>query len=221
MKAKFMHFLKSRTVQFYPRLSTSLSEETRLKKMLDEHHIIDSKLPEAPSTKTPPEAIQGMWEAYGTIYAAKTRGWFDIAAAGVIGTGLVLYSLILSDQKKELKIIQEELTRLQEKNKAFEREIKENEEQFQVREKSVIKSSDYIRKDVERLREDYKRMEKNMQAADSYISKLCDNNEECLNKYVRIKGKAERIFKMIDDYNTKYPKPSTDTTATTVSNSKK
>jgi hypothetical protein len=50
-----------------------------------------------------PQAIQGMWQAYGQMRAARTTAKGAIIATGVLGAGLLLYQKLLSRQEKDLK----------------------------------------------------------------------------------------------------------------------
>lgn len=201
MRNKTIQFLKSKASQYYPRLTARVNEEIRLKKMLDEYHSIECQSAVAPATKTPPQAIQGMWQAYGSIHAAKTRGWFGIAATGVIGTGLFLYRLILSDQKKEIKLKQQENKALEEKNKIFEIQLKEKEDNLQDREKILETEhalAEKIVKEGRELSNSYMIISNQLDCAEQYISKLCGGDEVCKSDYVKQKNSTKPLI-MIDN----------------------
>lgn len=197
MKNKTLQFLKSKASQYYPRLASRVNEEIRLKKMLDEYHSVECKSSQAPATKTPPQAIQGMWQAYGSMHAAKTRGWFGIAATGVIGTGLFLYRLILSDQKKEIKLKQQENKTLEEKNKISEIQLKEKEENLQDREKILETEhalTEKIVKEGLELSNSYMIISNQLECAEQYITKLCGIDEVCKSEYVKLKNSTTPLI---------------------------
>lgn len=202
MKNKTMQILKLKTSQYYSRLTSRVNEETRLKKILNEYHSVECKSSEAPATKTPPQAIQGMWQAYGSMHAAKTRGWFGIAATGVIGTELFLYRLILSDQKKEIKLKQQENNALEEKNRISEKKLKKKEEDLQGREKALetehARAEKIVREERE-LSSSYIIISNQLDCAERYISKLCGADEMCKSEYVTLKNSATPLIIIDND----------------------
>lgn len=55
------------------------------------------------------QAVQGMWQAYGQMRAARTLARGAVAATGVGGVGLWIYQQTLSQQRKKIEDLQKEL----------------------------------------------------------------------------------------------------------------
>jgi hypothetical protein len=63
-----------------------------------------------PEIHDAPQAIQGRWQAYGQMRAAKTTGGFALFTTGIFGLGLWGYQQTLSRERKELDKSKEGLT---------------------------------------------------------------------------------------------------------------
>lgn len=64
---------------------------------------------EADLTKYPPQILQGMWQAYGQMRAARTLAGGAIVTTGILGLGLWVFQQSLSRQKSLLNQSQIEL----------------------------------------------------------------------------------------------------------------
>lgn len=52
-------------------------------------------------TSTPPQVLQGMWQAYGQMRAARTTARATIIATGILGAGLFAYQQKLKEKAEE------------------------------------------------------------------------------------------------------------------------
>jgi len=188
---KVIKFCKEKALPFFSsRLSAKSDlhrEETDIKKMLLDYHANECKFPELPGTKTPPQAIQGMWQAYGYMRAARTRGRFALFATGIIGTGLMLYRFQLSSQEKEI-------AELQKSNDT------RSEELDMVEQKLFEESNRWRNINTEftaKLIASYRTEQESLNNAEMIIRGLCKNSEnsnECYNNYTKTKDSIKIKF---------------------------
>lgn len=150
----------------------------------------------------PPQVIQGMWQAYGQMFAsrtqslgqikaARTRGWFGIAATGVIGIGLFGYRVALSDQRKKVKAKQSELLREREQ---FEVLMSEKENAITNREDNLAMLECKYNSAIDEHRKliiAYTLLSKREKIAEDYVSLLCGNNKSCLAEYGKLKDATQ------------------------------
>jgi hypothetical protein len=88
------------------------SELIQLYNKASEHSFSDSPVPVLPSASSP-QAIQGMWQAYGQMRAARITAGGAIVASGVFAGSVFSYNKYmennLKDTKEELNNTKEEL----------------------------------------------------------------------------------------------------------------
>ncbi len=158
--------------------------------------------------KTTPNEMQGIWQAYGPIRAAKTTADGQIAAAkitangqktaatinvtgamltsGVIGVGLYMLQGQASDQRKKADEAVESLNikdkELNEKNEKLE----ETKKQLDKRDQALAKREEELasrEKEAEELYSTSLFFRKRFDVCDTQIRKNCKGDQECLNSY--------------------------------------
>lgn len=148
------------------------SEEMELRALL-----LDPKTKET----CQPQVLQGMWQAYGQMRSARTRGQFAVLATGIIGLGLFAYRLFLDEKNKELRENQAKL-----KQKVEEAESQKIQIKFQ--EKALIEREKYLADDegnYSKLLEEYKILDAQLKLTHEFVLTVCKDDSNCLSEYKR------------------------------------
>lgn len=144
-----------------------------------------------------PQAMQGRWQAYGQMRAARIAGRFALLTTGVLGLGLWGFQQMLSWQKREL----DEKTRILEDK---EQKFYKREGRFNLRVSEILKEVyEYheIAKDSIKTLEDYEKRDKDnnalllsykeqLEALDDAVKVACGQDKDCHERYehARIKN---------------------------------
>lgn len=114
-----------------------------------------------------PQAVQGMWQAYGQIRAARLTRRGVLCATGIFGTGLYIFQQYLSMQAKEL----------QNREDAFK--------------KTKISYEELVEKFKKTTREN-KILAQEFAFADATVKKICPD-EKCYQEYIEAKANKPGI----------------------------
>lgn len=120
----------------------------------------------SPNENLSPQAIQGMWQAYGQMRAGRTTMLGTIIASGFVAAGLAYYQRSLSEQAEKLKLIQDEI----DKNRL---ELEERKKEVSKREETANKVYSFFKEVYATNRVTQKRFE----LANSKISGLLTEEE--------------------------------------------
>lgn len=133
-----------------------------------------------------PQAIQGMWQAYGQMRAARTLARGTIFAGGIFGCGLWVYQQTLSTQKKNIDSKEDEL-------KKAGQDIKH--ERISWWNENIVGNSEITATAKISLRQ--------LEVSRQYVEKICahsKNKDSCLAEYdSEISKKAEDYPKLLED----------------------
>lgn len=155
---------------------------------VDEHDVKNILLNHKEASS--PQALQGKWQAYGQMRAARTLARGSIFATGVIGS--ITYLYVQSQNKKTIKL------------KENEAKLKENQAKFKENETKFNESQSEVFKALRTATIENKQL----LYADKMIKELCNGDNNCLDSYNLQKGKAmQEAIKEMEDLQDKAEKP--------------
>lgn len=146
-----------------------------------------------------PQAMQGRWQAYGQIRAARITGRCAVLATGVVGTGLWLYQQKISGQARQLIKQSEQLSSQAEQLKENQKELKKGEVQYQKAKKELddrekgmqrtmvgmVDVANSYRKKIDELKDLTYQYKARLEFSDKFVKNLCDTDSDCHDNYQR------------------------------------
>ena len=142
--------------------------------------------------KNTPQAIQGQWQAYGQMRAARTTGRFAVLTTGIFGLGLWAFQQLVSTQKKELDKQEKEVKKDQDVVAFLKLENEKHQEMIQKAEE-IIKKIDLFPSETEKKYysqfEQFKKQkenEYNQKMANSNVLRQ-ENDENISKKNIKMK----------------------------------
>lgn len=126
-----------------------------------------------------PQGAQGMWQAYGSIRAARITARGAVFATGIIGGGLWLYQQTLSEQKREVKLAKK---KVHEAEKKLEHSKKELDEKYDALKQQQVHVNKALL-DAKEAALAVKIMSSQLESADAKIKNLCGRSETCYSDY--------------------------------------
>lgn len=145
-----------------------------------------------------PQAMQGRWQAYGQIRAARIAGRSAILATGLFGAAMTIYWTTVKDNASKLADEVEEKTKI---IATKEQELYKRESKFNSKVKEIMQRvSEYrkIAKDSIKILEDYEKQnednhallhsyKKQLEMIDNAAKEACGQDEDCYRRYERAK----------------------------------
>lgn len=130
------------------------------------------------------QTMQGRWQAYGQMRAARTTGRFAVLTTGVLGFGLWAYQQTLSQQKKENLLQREEIAEK-------EKELNDKQAKLDSEKKNIGNDLAQLIEQANDFRNIAYLYKKRLKIADSTVKELCGQNEDCYKNYEHAKIKAQ------------------------------
>lgn len=130
------------------------------------------------------QTMQGRWQAYGQMRAARTTGRFAVLTTGVLGFGLWAYQQTLSQQKKENLLQREEIAEK-------EKELNDKQAKLDLEKGKFGPNVTQLANEIKDYRDIAYLYKKRLEIADSTVKELCGQNPDCYKNYEHAKIKAQ------------------------------
>jgi DNA-directed RNA polymerase subunit M/transcription elongation factor TFIIS len=156
--------------------------------------------------KLSPQAIQGMWQAYGQMRAARTIAFGAVVTTGVLGAALWLYQQVLGKKQRDLSKTENELNESKNKFESLKKTFYADQDEFLKRMainaaenyQAEIKANAEAEK-LEEINKSYSVITTLLEAADDQIKTICPD-EKCYNDYKLFKDQlTEQASKEFDE----------------------
>jgi hypothetical protein len=181
------------------------SELFQLYNKASEQSFSDPPVSVLPSASSP-QAIQGMWQAYGQMRAARTTAGGAILASGLFAGGVFGYNKYmerkLKDTEKELENTKEKLRSDTEKLEVTKRErddFEREKKDFSEGQKAAVTMNDEHLAAYIDLSNSHEIISCQLKAADSMVEDLCKGDKGCITQYNDKKNLAKEEAKRVNE----------------------